>query len=67
MSMEFQEVRGDGTTTLSVDELAVDLHDDMPGQAVVYTWIESGAGDILSVEDLRNLRVLIDETLRRLA
>ena len=60
------EERGEGWVTLSIDELAVDIHDDMPGQAVVYTWVESGAGDILNVEELRNLRLLIDEALGRL-
>lgn len=62
-----QEARGEGAVTLSIDELAVDIYDDMPGQAVVYTWIESGAGDILNVEELRNLRRLIDEALVRLS
>ena len=66
MSAEITEARGEGWVTLSIDELAVDIHDDMPGHAVVYTWAESGDGDILNVEKLRNLRRLIDETLVRL-
>ena len=61
-----QEARGEGVTTLIVDELAVDIHDDMPGQAVVHTWFGEKPGDIMSVEDLENLRRLIDETLARL-
>ena len=61
------EARDEGVTTLIVDGMAVDIHDDMPGQAVVYTWAESGDGDILNVEELRNLRRLIDETLGRLS
>ena len=61
------EARGEGVTILSIDGMAVDIRDDMPGQAAVYTWSESGDGDILSVEELRNLRRLIDETLGRLS
>ena len=67
VSAEIMEARGEGWATLSIDKSAVDFYDDMPGQAVVYTWIESGAGDILNVEELRNLRRLIDETLGRLS
>lgn len=61
------EERDEGVTTLIVDGVAVDIYDDMPGQAVVYTWVESGNGDALNVEELRNLRRLIDETLGRLS
>lgn len=66
MSAEITEAYDEGTATLSIDEMAVDIHDDMPGQAVVYTCVESVGGDILSVEELRNLRLLIDEALGRL-
>lgn len=61
------EGRDEGTVTLSIGELAVDILEDMPGQVVVYTWAKSGIGDILNVEELRNLRRLIDETLGRLS
>ena len=67
MSAEITEARGAGWVKLSIDELAVDIHDDLPGQAVVYTWAQSGTGDTLNVEELRNLRRLIDETLGRLS
>lgn len=67
MSAEIWEGRGEDWVTLSIGELAVDIYDDMPCQAVVYTWAESGDGVILNVEKLRNLRRLIDETLGRLS
>ena len=67
VSAEITEARDEGVTTLIVDGMAVDIHDDMPGQAVVYTWAQSETGDILNVEELRNLRRLIDETLGRLS
>lgn len=61
------EASDEGVTTLIVDGMAVDIHDDMPGRAVVYTWAESGDGETFNVEELRNLRRLIDETLVRLS
>ena len=67
VSAEIMEARGEGVTILSIDGIAVDIRDDMPGQAVVYTCVESGTGNNLNVEELRNLRRLIDEALGRLS
>ena len=67
MSAEIMEARDEGVTTLIADGVAVDIYDDMPGQAVIYTCVESGTGNHLNVEELRNLRRLIDEALGRLS
>ena len=63
-----QEARGEGVTLLTIGELGVDIHDDMPGRAAIYTWSESEDGETsFNVEELRNLRRLIDEALVRLS